>query len=252
MTDKKYTAQQYAQMSGGHTVEDEKQGLEFMQTLGEARMFRSKEQIAREGARNLTDHLFASLLGLYAMSNDYEYAPVAKEYARRTMSRGNFNMPSPGGTDVYQTIYTALHPELVSGKDKDELLMGKVHVDDARIKMFLKQMASGQVDSGKAKSFFYKLERDLKIEDPKMRAARRLVQDWDTLNTQQRQLVGTQLFRYFRTSARRSDMFPIFSQFVKHNNLAISDEKKSAIKDTIIATAAGAAAGYALGKSVKL
>ena len=38
----KYTAKQYAEMYGGHTMtEEEPKGLEFMQTLGEARMFRS-------------------------------------------------------------------------------------------------------------------------------------------------------------------------------------------------------------------
>ena len=57
----RYTLQQYAAMEGGHEMPKDK-GLEFMQTLGEARMFRSKTQIAREGARNTSDHLFASLM----------------------------------------------------------------------------------------------------------------------------------------------------------------------------------------------
>jgi len=252
MSEQKYTAMQYAQMQGGHSVDEDKKGLEFMQTLGEARMFRSREQIAREGARSLTDHLFVSLLSLYAMSNDYEHAPVAKEYARRTMTLGNFNNPSPGGTDVYQTIFSALRPEMVGKKEKDQMLIDKVHIDQIKIKRFLNGIKSGNVDPGQAKSFFYKLERDLKIQDPKLRAARRHTQDWNTLSTQQRQLVGTQLSRYFRINARRSDLFPLFSSFAKHNNLEISDKKKSSIKGAIIATAAGAAAGYALGKSVKL
>ena len=251
MSDKKYTLQQYAAIQGGHLMEQESKSLEFMQGLGEARMFRSREQISREGARSLTDHLFVSLLSLYAMSNDYNYAPVAKEYARRTMTRGNFNSPSPGGTDLYQTAYSAMHPELLT-KEKDAMLMGKVNVDQIRIKRFLNQVKTGNVDSGQAKAFFYKLERDLKIQDPKLRAARRLTQDWDTLTTQQRQLVGTQLQRYFRTSARRSDLYPMFSEFAKDNNLVVTDKQKSSIKGAIIATAAGAAAGYALGKSVKL
>lgn len=252
MSDRKYTANEYAQMSGGHNLTEEKQGLEFMQTLGEARMFRSREQISREGARTLTDHLFVSLLSLYAMSNDYEYAPKAKEYARRTMTMGNFNNPSPGGTDVYQTIFSSLRPELLGKKEKDQMLMDKVNIDQTRIKRFLNGIKTGNIDSGQAKSFFYRLERDLKIEDPKLRAARRLTQDWNKLSTQQRQLVGTQLGRYFTMNARRSDLFPLFSQFARHNNLLISDEKKSSIKSAVIATAAGAAAGYALGKSVKL
>ena len=50
MTDAKYTARQWAEMYGGHEMTEEPtKGLEFMQTLGEARMFRSKDQIKREG-----------------------------------------------------------------------------------------------------------------------------------------------------------------------------------------------------------
>ena len=46
----KYTAKQYAEMYGGHTMtEEDPKGLEFMQTLGEARMFRSKDLKKREG-----------------------------------------------------------------------------------------------------------------------------------------------------------------------------------------------------------
>ena len=35
------------------------------------------------------------------MANDYKYAPVAKEYARRTSMFSNWNKPSPSGTDLY-------------------------------------------------------------------------------------------------------------------------------------------------------
>ena len=92
----KYTAKQYAEMYGGHTVTEEvPKGLEFMQTLGEARMSRSKDLIKREGARNLPDHLFATPMSLYTMSLMIgKYAPLAKEYARRTMAFGGSQQTS--------------------------------------------------------------------------------------------------------------------------------------------------------------
>ena len=80
--------------------------LPFMQSLGEARMFKSKAQIAREGVRSVTDHVFVSCLSLYAISQDYNSAPMAKNYAKATIARGSFSAASPGGTDLYQTLYT--------------------------------------------------------------------------------------------------------------------------------------------------
>ena len=47
MTDKKYTLQQYAAMQGGHEMyeDDSSKGLTFMKSLGEARMFKTRNQI---------------------------------------------------------------------------------------------------------------------------------------------------------------------------------------------------------------
>ena len=80
--------------------------LEFIQSLGEARMFKTRQQIKGEGARSLTDHLFVSLLSLYAMSNSYDHAPTVKQYARRTTMYGGFNRPSPSGTHISDNVYT--------------------------------------------------------------------------------------------------------------------------------------------------
>ena len=44
-----------------YSDEAQPKNLEFIQSLGEARMFKTKQQIKGEGARSLTDHLFVSL-----------------------------------------------------------------------------------------------------------------------------------------------------------------------------------------------
>ncbi len=249
MSEKKYTLQQYAAMEGGHVMEEENKGLEFMQTLGEARMFRSKAQISSEGARNTTDHLFASLMSVYAMSQDYKYAPVAKEYARRTMQYGNFNNPSPGGSDLYQTMHVLKKGNLFN-KERDSMLMGKVRIDEPRIKRFLLQMKQGTVNPSQAQQFFFKLERDLKIQDPKLKATRRLVQNWNNLSTQQRQLSGNQLNRYYKLNARRSDLAPLFGKFAKDSGLVLDKGDKHKIAKRVLRGAGAFAAGYAIGKAI--
>ena len=251
--EKKYTALEWATMEGGHSIEEatmELAGLSFIQGLGEARMFRSREQIAKEGARNLTDHLFVGLLSLYAMSNNYEYAPVAKEYAKRTTQMGNWNRPSPSQTDLYQTLYSLQRPNELLPAERDQLLMNKVNVDTRRIKQFLNKIKQGNMTKGEAQNFFFKLERDLKIQDPKLRAARRLTQDWDTLTSQQQKLVGTQLNKYYRLNARRSDMAPLFGKYARDNDLILQDKEKRTIKQQIVRGIGAFAAGYAIGKAL--
>ena len=209
----KYTAKQYAEMYGGHTVTEEApKGLEFMQTLGEARMFRSKDQIKREGARNSADHLFATLMSLYTMSQDYKYAPVAKEYAR--------------------------------------MLMDKVRIPEPQIKRFLNQVKNGQVNQSQMQQFLFKLERDLKIQDPKLKATRRLVQNWPNLSSQQQQLAGNQLNRYYRMFARRSDMAPLFTSYAKDSNFLLDRGGKGRIAKQVLRKVGAFAAGYAIGKAI--
>ena len=50
MSEQKYTLQQYAQMQGGHEMEENDKSLSFMQSLGEARMYKSRSQIATVGS----------------------------------------------------------------------------------------------------------------------------------------------------------------------------------------------------------
>ena len=245
---KKYTLQQYAAMEGGHTMNDTTEQYSFLNTLGEARMFKSKHQISKEGARTVTDHFFVSMLSLYAMSNDYKYAPVAKNYAKNTNRFGNYNRPSPSGTDMYQSLHTILKPEGLINSEADKLLLNKVNLDQRKIRMFMKQIETGKVNPGQAQAFFYKLEKDLAIQDPKLRAARRLVGDWTNLTTNQQQLAATQINKHFRLNARRSDLFPIFSKYSSESGLEINDKEKQGIGKRIARGAAAFAAGYTGGK----
>jgi hypothetical protein len=249
MTDKKYTLEQYSAMQGGHAMPTEENGtqLSFIQSLGEARMFKTKQQIKGEGARSLTDHLFVSMLSLYSMSTDYKTAPQVAAYARRTNMYGGFNRPSPSGTDVYQTLFTLSKPTGLADSPADKLLLAKVNLDQRKIKQFMKMLETGKVNPGQASAFLYKLEKQLAITDPKLRAARRLIGDWTTASTQQRQLAATQLNKYYRMSARRSDLNPIFKKFTDDNGLVMGAKKKRSIKATIARKVGAFAAGYAAG-----
>tara|TARA_B100000035_G_scaffold314094_1_gene329424 strand:+ start:3249 stop:4004 length:756 start_codon:yes stop_codon:yes gene_type:complete len=248
MTD--YTPYEKALMEGGHEVPARKQEqYGFINGLGEARMFKTRQQIASAGADSMTDHLFVSLMSLYMMSNDYEYAPVAKSYAGQTIRRGNFNSPSPSGSDVYQTMHTLLKPEGLINSEKDKLLMNKVRIDQMRIKRFLRQIEQGNVPAGQAQQFFYKLEKDLAIQDPKLRATRRLVQNWNDLSTQQQQLAATQIDKYYRIQGMRSDMRPIFTKYAKGNGLIAGASRMGNIAKTVARKAGAFAIGYAAGRA---
>jgi len=231
-----------------YSDETRPKNLEFIQSLGEARMFKTRQQISKEGARGLTDHLFVGLMSLYAMSNDYKYAPQAKQYARRTGMYGGFNKASPSGTDIYQTLFTLNKPAGLADSERDKLLLAKVTIDQRKIRQFLKMLETGKVNPGQARAFFYKLEKNLAIQDPKLRAARRLIGDWGGLTSTQQQLASTQLNKYYRLNARRSDLTPMFKKFSDENNLNLDKGEKKTIKQRVARAVGAFAAGYTAGK----
>lgn len=226
--------------------------MEFIKDLSEAKMFKTRAQLSREGVQALTDHLFVGLMSLYAMSNSYEYAPVAREYARKTVMFGNFKNASPSGTDLYQMIHSLGNPGSLFSKSKDTMMSNRVNIDERRIKQFLLKLPTGQITRGHAQQFFLRLEKDLGIQDPKLIASRRLVQDWSRLNTSQRQLATTHLMKHYRLNGRRSDLMPLFSSFAHDDNLVIGSKKKNKIAKAIATGVAAAAVGYAIGKMSKL
>lgn len=244
-----YTPYEKALMEGGHEVPARKQEqYGFINSLGEAKMFKTRQQIQAEGARSLLDHLFVGLMSLYVMSNNYEYAPVAAGYAQQTTRKGGFNTASPTGTDLYQTLFTLSKPGDLLNNDKDKLLLAKTRIDQTRIKRFMQQLQTGKLPGGQAQQFFYKLEKDLAISNPKLRATRRLVQDWNSLSTQQQQLAANQIMKYYRVDALRSDLRPIFTKFATATGLAATPGRLGKIARTVGRKAAAFGIGYAAGK----
>ena len=222
-------------MEGGHSLpEKEEKGLSFMQELSEARLFKTRNQISNEGARSISDHIFVSILSLYIMSTDYQFNPVAVKYAARTNMYGAYNRPSPSGTDLYQALYSVQRPELFKGQAKDDLLMDKIRVEPQKIKKLLDQIKHNRVNSSTVSSELYRLERNLKIQDPKLRAARRLAQNWEQLNTSQRQLVATQINRYFMMNAMRSDIYPLFLNLLSHKTLLLAIVKRQQLAKQLL------------------
>ena len=143
-------------------------------------------------------------------------------------------------------ILTKVSPSFPS--KTSSTLLAKVNLDQRKIRMFMKQIETGKVNPGQAQAFFYKLEKDLAIQDPKLRAARRLVGDWTNLTTNQQQLAATQINKHFRLNARRSDLTPLFKKFSDENNLNLNQKEKKTVGQKVARAAGAFAAGYAAGK----
>lgn len=255
--EEKYTAKQWSEMQGGRTMsETPKKQYAFIGDIMESKMFRSKSRVEGTKSREMADFAMMNMLALYILSNEYDFAPVAQDYAKRTMAYGNFNTYRAGGTDLNVAL-TAVKTGMSDARDKDVLQNQKFSFNETRIKAFLNTIKAGRKPMG-VPGFFMKLENDMDIQNSNYRSIRRLVQDWPRLNGMQKQLVITRMMQFFRAKALRSELYSYIrdmarSQGLQAKNAHNAETPKMRGADTLakMAVIGGAAVGgYALGKSI--
>ncbi len=66
--------------------------------------------------------------------------------------------------------------------------------------------------------YFFRLQRQLKINNMVIQNVRRLVTDWDKLKYRQKQLAITKMLHIMRAKAVRSDLYKTLNKFAKERN----------------------------------
>ena len=257
--EQKYTAKQYAQMSGGHSMEDESLSPQygFIGSLNESKLFRTRQQLESSNMRDNLDFAFLNMLTLHAMYSDYNTAPQAQEYAKRTLQAGSgqFKNYKTNGTDLYHALH-AISTGKGMGNAKNTIQTSKVNLPEVKIRNYLMQMANGR-DIVSPQSFFLQLERGMDIQNSNYRSIRRIVADWRNSDTAQRGLASTRLLQYYRTRAIKSELFPGFQKMTRANGLEIKNIRNgekgpSRLRRAAFRTVAGATAlagGFAAGRA---
>jgi len=236
---------------------DTKKQYAFIGDLMESKMFRSKSRVEGHNARDMADFAFMNMLALYILTNEYDFAVAAQDYAKRTMMYGNFNNFRAGGTDLNIAL-TAVKNGMSDAGEKNKLQSDKLAFNEIKMKAFLNTVKAGRKPQS-VQSFFMRLERDLDIQNSNYRSIRRLVQDWPRLNKMQKQLVITRMMQFFRAKALRSELYSYIRDLSRSQGLEAKNahnaegSPKMRGSDTLakLAIAGGAiAGGFALGQSL--
>jgi len=256
----KYTAKQWSEIEGGHTMsETASPQFGFVRDLTESKMFRSRQHLDTTPINSVANTALMQMLTLHIMYSDYNTAPLAKEYARRTIASGtNFKQFRQGATDLYHTLNKVTTGD--TSTPAATIKSNKIKLPEPQIKQYLTQMASGKPVTG-AENMLLRLERGLDIQEPNYRNLRRLAASWEDLPAGQRQLLSTRMLQYYRTNAIRSDLYKPFQTYAKSGGYIVKglDSKEKGITARNVAArvatgaaalAGGFAAGRAFGKSL--
>ncbi len=186
--------------------------LEAWDLMIESKQYRNVSAIRSLNLRNVADFAFLDILSLYILYNEYETASVAARYADKTIGFRNFSKARLSGTDLYISLNILSDPASVFSRkigqntEADAVLRGKLKVDLPTTKRYLDLLADNKLDKDSATTLLLRLEKQLNITDSKLKSLRRLIQDWQGLNTMQRELATTKMLQYYKKFAKRSEL----------------------------------------------
>jgi len=225
--EQRYTANEYAQLAGGHTVEETKPSLQLsiISDLNESTMFRSKQQVQTTDARFMIDFAFINLLTIELLFNEGETNSSAQSYAAKTIQYQNFNSYQQSGTDLYIALNSILTKKLVG----DRLVASKINklaVPYSKIKDYLIKLSNGVSYPG-ANAFFFSLERSFDITNSNYKDLRRLITNWSNLDDNQQKLVVTRLLQFYRTTAIRSELYQVLNDYAREQDLELKNVKNA-------------------------
>jgi hypothetical protein len=221
--------------------------LKLINTLSESRLFRTKKMASDVNINDAADLVFVHFLLLNIFNKDYDFAPLAGDIAKRTMSYRNFDYFRTNGTDLYMALNRLMGKDNDIGDDeKDSIAKERISIKKPDILRFLVHYSNNRVDTSFEQRMLLRFQGQLNIQDGMLKSVRRLVGDWDNLSQNQKALVVTRLVQWMRRKARLAEILPALLKLQKRGNYNVDDEKdtKKKMWDKPIVKAAAAVGAY--------
>lgn len=224
--------------------------------LSEGRLYRTTRNFQQLNGRDVANLLYLSTLTLLMLSRDDVQHDYAVAYAGKTTQYGSYALFRTHGTDLYLLAFQAAHPKNKSVTLDDQLIsklfLDKLKFQDSEHWKFIREIAGNNVGTGRAVSYLYRLETQLKISDARYKQWRRLITDWHNLKDPQRQLVVASIVHEYRRLGRGTEFMTPLSAMLKYRTFRPepAPDDTPGLGQRVAGTVAGAAAGRYLGGKV--
>ena len=213
------------------------------QDLSESKLFRTTNSFRNLSGREIADLLYLSTLSLIMMYRDTKQQDYAIVYAKKTAQYGPYAVFRTAATDMYMLGFAVDNPDYknLKFKGKDESFLNTLYFQNRKHYMFMQRLARQDLSKSDITTFLFRLETQLRIDNPVYKQLRRLIIDWDKLKYSQRQMVVSRIIQHMRLKGRGSELFVQVSSMSKRREL--KPMPKSNTLKRAGATALGAYAG---------
>jgi hypothetical protein len=201
--------------------------MRFLSSLDENWLFRVRKYQDFTG-REIVDLAFLYIIALHILRCDYQTSDWAVLYAKRTISRSNFNAADFNNTDLYQLLNMISNPtgslsNQLSGGSKNDLLWSEVKFNPNTIRSFLQNISAKNYNIDEQKRLLLQIEHQLHITVSNYRSVRRIAAEWNTphIGTEAQKLAITRLLQALRAKAKRGDLLPHLEKISQKNRFEL-------------------------------
>lgn len=219
--------------------------FEFLQELSEARLFRNPARMQEIFASELADNFFNAVLALQTLKQNDPKA--AQKYAKQTLQSGNIDGWRSSGSDFHNMAFMLKNPDRYQGRMVTDR---HVSLPSLQLMGWLRNMAMGRDDKQYDRQFLLKLQKNLAIQSPGLKAARRLVADWEHALPLEKKLAASKIYQGMRHDLQASDMYGQYNKMMHKNKLFVDEIPEKRGIPLAAKVAAAAVGGYYLGKKL--
>jgi len=222
------------------------------QELSEARLFRSSRNFGSFAGADIANMLYLNTLSVYLMSEIAALRPTAQDYAKKTAQHGGYALFRTQATDIYMLAYQVMHPNNDYANLRDPVnskqFLDKLQFADKRHIMFMRSVSNQDAGPGYAHTFMQRLESQLRITDSRYKSWRREITGWDRASSAKQKAtlkkIAQETTRLGKGTGRGSELLAPLQKTIA------PAEKDAVSKPSVLARAAGVAAGAATGRKI--
>lgn len=219
--------------------------------LSESRLYRSTESFKKLTGPDIASLFYLNTLALLILIKDLKQTEYGMEYAKKTAQGGVYTFFKSSGTDLYMLGFQINAPANTSTKISTDAkdYLAKLNFNNRQHWNIINKLGNNKIDDNMIVSFFFSLERQLRIGTAKYRNWRRLVLNWDSLSVGEREGLTRAMSREMKSIHYSGELTKVLDTMVTYNSFLSTDEEEPvAPNPSMLKRAAGTVAGATLGR----
>lgn len=201
----------------------EQKSTNFLQCLMESKLYRLSPT-HKFNWQHLIELTFVNILVIHILRHQDLTEDYAKKYIKNTIKYNGFDNPLYSNNDLYMNIHGCIGSNRKSKDFSKDILKEKSNLNKILLLRYFRILENG-IEVSESRRDLFRLQKELGIKNNTLTSLRRLVQEWQILDLNQKRIVFTRLYFWLKNNARLLDVMEYFVMAMQTDNMLIPDAK---------------------------